>query len=124
MGRLADLDAVERAVIEPTRRCHDCAFTRGTEAHGCEITRILALCGLRSRGSFDCHINDGPCVGFEEERQRMEVSGFYERQPKWRERVYGAMADALVNARGAADVSERFLQEFRERLDELGDESQ
>lgn len=104
---------------EPRPRCHDCAFTAGTKAHACEVTRILALVGLRSRGSFDCHVHDGPCAGFEGARAQMETSGFYERQPAWKERVYGAMADAIVNSREAADCDERFMREFMARLAEV-----
>ncbi len=52
-----------------TSRCHDCAFTHGTEASNSPQTLVVAnMCALTGE-VFECHINkDEPCQGWAEAR--------------------------------------------------------
>lgn len=46
------------------RRCHDCAFTRGTEANRTDHTTMLAALCVLGHQAFNCHIQPGICVGY------------------------------------------------------------
>lgn len=50
-------------------RCHDCAFTHGTEASNSPHTLVVAnMCAITG-DVFECHINkDEPCAGWAEAR--------------------------------------------------------
>ncbi len=52
-----------------TTRCHDCAFTHGTEASNSPQTLVVAnMCALTGE-IFECHVNKGSsCFGWCEAR--------------------------------------------------------
>jgi hypothetical protein len=78
--------AAEHPPYEDGGPCHDCAFRRGTEAHGTAHTVALAQLCVEGLTPFYCHVRPGLCRGFiaaanlrgvpttEEERRHAEVS--------------------------------------------------
>ncbi len=49
-------------------RCHDCAFTHGTEASNSPHSVVVAnMCAITGE-VFHCHINETPCAGWAEAR--------------------------------------------------------
>ncbi len=71
------------------QRCHDCAFTQGTEANRSERTRLTAELCLTAGVAFYCHSKGKPeplCAGYVEALARQAE------QPVWRRDV----ADGLL----------------------------
>lgn len=61
--------------MSTTPRCHDCAFTIGTEAskgpHTAVVARLCAMTGER----FDCHVREGACAGWAQEVAERKATG-------------------------------------------------
>lgn len=49
-----------------TARCHDCAFTRGTEANRTDHTLMAATLCVLAHEPFMCHVEDRVCAGYVE----------------------------------------------------------
>lgn len=78
-------------------RCDDCAFTAGTNASKCEITRIQSRLCAESGEPFYCHVRtESLCAGYVEAAIKLQEKGFHESEPEWRQQVRKALLDVIA----------------------------
>jgi hypothetical protein len=77
-------------------RCDDCAFTAGTDANKCDITKVQAKLCAESGEPFYCHINEGSlCAGYIDAAIKLQEKGFHDSEPEWRQQVRKGLLDVI-----------------------------
>ena len=77
-------------------RCDDCAFSAGTEANSCSVTRLKAKLCVDAPVPFYCHRREGLCAGWAVAVTTKEASGFYEHLAPWKPAVMNKCLDVIA----------------------------
>ncbi len=94
------------------RRCHECAFSAGTEANRARWTQVTIELCLIARIPFYCHAQGEPapaCAGFVEARKTAPE------HPDWRRRT----AEKLLELQHIAETSPQNAQYVMENFNEV-----
>jgi hypothetical protein len=99
-------------------RCHDCAFTAGTDASKSDITRMQARLCAESNEPFYCHVNEPSlCAGYIEAAIKLREKGFHANEPEWRQEVRKALLETIGYAAEGLIHDDEFPQVFRRTLE-------